>query len=121
MNNLFFKYLNWILKTDKNKPEIPRNSLFMTNRWLSMTSKPIAQIVNSTTNKWNIDDESITSKILHCIIPKNNKKINYIKKSSQEDEENIDNLENICNSMNLSKREIKMYEKTLEDLGLINK
>lgn len=121
MTNLFFKYLNWILKVDKNKPEYQKVSTFMVNRWLSMTTKSIAQIVNSTTNRWRFEDQDNTITILHGLVPKYNKKIDYIKKASTELEEEPENFENLCFCMEISKKELRDYDLMLEELGLINK
>lgn len=125
MKNIFFPYLQWILKSNTNKPEIPKNIGFLSNRWLSMASKPIAQIVNCTSNRWNncqnvFDDETI-SKFYRILIPKFAKKIEYIKKSPKEDEETNENIEFYSNLMELSKKEIEQYQKTLEELQLTSK
>lgn len=121
MNNLFFKYLNWILKVDKEKPDIQKTNVYMTNRWLSMASKPICQIVNSTSNRWNILDDEIISKFFHCVIPKHQKRIQYIKKSSQENEDEIENVDNLCSAMEISRKELQQYHETLAELKLVNK
>jgi hypothetical protein len=125
MKNIFFPYLQWILKSSSSKPEIPKNVGFLSNRWLSMASKPIAQIVNSTSNRWNncqfsFDDET-NSKIYRTLIPKFARKINYIKKSPKEDEEMNENIEFYSNLMELSRKEIEEYQKTLEELNLTPK
>lgn len=90
-----------------------------------MASKPIAQIINSTSNKWNncqtsFDDDT-NSKIYRILIPKFTKKIEYIKKSPKEDDEINENIEFYSNLMELSKKEIEEYQKTLEELNLLPK
>ena len=125
MKNTFFPYLQWVLKINKEKPEIPKYSTFLCNRWLSMASKPIAHIVNLTTNKWaynqNIFDEETISKFFRILIPKYAKKIEYIKKSPKEDEDMNENIDFYANSMELSKKEIEQYQKTLDELNLVSK
>jgi len=121
VKNIFFPFLNWILKIDSKKPEIPKNISYMTNRWLSMTSKPIAQIVNMTTNKWNISDEEFLAKFYYKVIPKHTKKIQYIKKSNKGVEESDPNLDNLCSVMEISRKELEMYNNTLEELNLLPK
>ena len=83
MRGSFFKTLLWIIKQEKQKPEIPKFFGFMANRWLSMATKSNAQIVNLTTNRWNyhsIFEEETLAKFYHAVIPKHFKKIEYIKK-----------------------------------------
>ena len=118
MKNDFFKYLNYILKSDKKKPENLQFSSYMTNRWLSMASNPIAKIVNSTTNRWNISDCDFLTSFLIKILPKHTKRIEYIKKAPKESEEAMENVEYLSNCLELSRKEIELYQKTLEELNL---
>ena len=125
MKSNFFEYLNKILRKTKDSVETPKNSTFLTNRWLSMASKPIAQIVNVTSNRWincrnSFEDDTFT-KIFINLIPKYNKRVEYIKKSSKSADEEMENLEYISNSMELSKKEIESYHKMLEELNLPSK
>jgi hypothetical protein len=121
MKNEFFKYLNYILKTDKKKPENLHFSSYMINRWLSMTSKPIAKIVNSTTNRWNTSDYEFLTDFLIKILPKHSKRIEYIKKTPKDIEETSENVEFLSNCLELSRKELEMYQKTLEELNLTHK
>ena len=121
MKNNIFKFLNWILKIDKNKPDEFGNSIFMVNRWLSMASKPIAKIVNSTTNRWNFQDQNVNLSILHSLVPKYGKRIEYIKKAASESEDDIENLDNLAASMEMSRKELEMYFKSLEEMNLSTK
>lgn len=121
----FFPYLNYILKKEKKAPDIPKYCSFMSNRWLSMASNSIAQIVNVTSNRWSnfresFDDEIIT-KFYFSVIPKHFKRIEYIKKSTRHDEDSVENIEYLSNSMELSRKEIEKYHKTLEELNLLPK
>jgi hypothetical protein len=116
MKNNLFNVLGWILKTEKNKPEIPMYIGYLSNRWLSMASKPIAQIVNSTFNRWNTNDVNYYASSLRCLLPKYGKHIKYIKKPQIEDDEN--DFENDSQLMEISTREIEMYNKTIEELNI---
>lgn len=121
MKNIFFDYLSWVTKSTDKKPELPQNILFMSNRWLSMASKSIAQIVNMTTNKWNITNTEIISNFYRCVIPKHTKRIEYIKKPNKEIEEDEDNIEYMSSLLEISKKELENYNNTLAELGLLNK
>jgi hypothetical protein len=119
MKNNLFKVLNWILKSENEKPELPLYIGYLCNRWLSMASKPIAQIINITFNRWNTSDTQYYATSLRCLLPKYKKHINYIKKSIQnESETDNDSIENFSQVMELSVREIEMYHKTLAELGI---
>lgn len=143
MTNVFFKYLNWILKVDRktSSSSLDKNetiwlrekgkkatwvdynvSVFMTNRWLSMASKPIAQIINMTTNRWVNGDIDMFSKFLHCVTPRYSKRIEYIKKNNEESNHYAaENADCTCHAMEISSRELEEYNKTLAELNLITK
>jgi hypothetical protein len=115
-----FSYLDWVLK--KNRKDLDHENLpypFIVNRWLSMADPSIAQIVNATTNRWITEDglakDSLSmAKFMRTILPKFIKKISYIKKPTNE-KDTID-CGNYAQSMQLSRREIEIYEKTLAEL-----
>ena len=119
-NNDLFGYLDWILKkrgTEPSEQSVPYP--FLVNRWLSMADPVIAQIVNATTNKWISEDGIATDglmmgKFYKIILPKFTRKINYIKKAIKE-KDHEDSI-NIAQSMQLSVREIEIYEKTLAEI-----
>lgn len=119
-NNDLFGYLDWILKkrgTEPSEQNVPYS--FLVNRWLSMADPVIAQIVNATTNKWISEDGIATDglmmgKFYKIILPKFTRKINYIKKAIKE-KDHEDSI-NIAQSMQLSVREIEIYEKTLAEI-----
>lgn len=119
MKNNLFKVLNWILKSENEKPEIPPYIGYLCNRWLSMASKPIAQIVNATFNRWNTNDTNYYTSSLRCLLPKYKKHINYIKKPIQNDSDSEgDTIENFSQVMELSVREIELYNETLAELEI---
>lgn len=118
-NNTLFDTLNWILKKSK-KPETLFESNFMLNRWLSMTDKETADIVNSTGNRWikTLKDLKI-AKFYYTILPKNNKRISYIKKKTKEENDNSYKI--IADNMELSTKDIIFLENALEDLNKVSK
>lgn len=119
MKNNLFKILNWILKSENEKPEFSPYIGYLCNRWLSMASKPIAQIINATFNRWNTSDTNYYASSLRCLLPKYKKHIQYIKKPTQnEADAEDDSIENFSQVMELSVREIEMYHKTLAELGI---
>lgn len=115
-NKNIFDVLNWILKSKKELPENSFQSNFILNRWLSMTSPEIAQIVNVTGNRWskNIKDFSVLN-FYHSVLPKFTKKIQYIKKS-QKNIEN-ENLKMLAENMEISTKDVLFLEKSLEEMN----
>lgn len=119
-NTDLFSYLDWILK--KTRMDLDNERLpfpFIVNRWLSMSDPNVAQIVNATTNRWIIaeglaKDSLSMAKFMRTILPKFTKRISYIKKSATEKE--ISDSSILARSMEVSKREIEIYEKTLAEL-----
>lgn len=121
-NDDLFEYLDWILKKTPTEPvEKTVPYPFLTNRWLSMANPNIATIVNFTTNRWICSKNEFWSdgvnfgRYFNCILPKITKKINYIKKSSKETSH--EDYSNIANALQISIREVEMYEKTLAELN----
>lgn len=115
-NKNLFDILNWILKSKKDLPENTFQSNFILNRWLSMASPEIAQIVNVTGNRWskNIKDFSMLN-FYHSVLPKFTKKIQYIKKG-QKNIEN-ENLKMLAENMEISTKDVLFLEKSLEEMN----
>jgi hypothetical protein len=119
-NDSLFDCLNWILKkTVKDLSSIQLPSSFMVNRWLSMVDPSTSQIVNATTNRWinkseSYKDSLFLSQFYRALLPKYNGKINYIKKKQKEvlDREDL----NLSNQMQMSQREIDLYNQTLDEI-----
>jgi hypothetical protein len=115
INNNLFDTLNWILKKNK-KPQNKFESNFMLNRWLSMSNNQIAQIINSTGNRWiKVLKDFQISKFYYIILPKNNDRISYIKKKTKQ--ENDKDYKIIAENMELSTKDIVFLENALEDLN----
>ena len=84
-----------------------------------MVDPVIAQIVNQTTNRWiKVSDissnKTFLSRFYRNVLPKMFKKYSYIKKS-QEKKETDEHL-NFARVLEISSREIEMYEKTLAEI-----
>lgn len=120
-NDNLFDCLNWILrKTIKDLSLLQLPSSFIISRWLTMVDPSITQIVNSTTNRWinkselYRDSESL-AKFYRLLLPRYNCKINYIKKT-QKDTNTQDSNTNLNKQMEISQRELDLYNQTLDEI-----
>ena len=112
-----FDFLNTIIFDKNNEITIEENdfNLYMVNRWLSMYSPDMANVINETSNKYGqtlaIKEDQF--KFLLNMLPKQRKKhIAYIKKikeSKSTKEEAIDITALIAKKMEISKREVEDY------------
>lgn len=88
---------------------------YMVQRWISMYSPPLAQIVNQTTNRYyqGYVDNQMWYDTLFTVLPKVPfRKINYVKKekvSKKKVEDNSESIAFLANVSNLSIREITDY------------
>jgi hypothetical protein len=123
MSDSIFDVINWILKKPKTKINIQENvSTYLINRWLSMVGPDHSNIINETLNRWYYNnsiytDTEIVSNLYRLILPKNIKKINYIKKN-KEKKQKIN--QNVCfehTQREISKREVDQQKKLLEELN----
>jgi len=108
-----FDFLNCILYTKQKKSLNCENSNtyspFMINRWCSFYSNNINNIINLTTNKFTNFTKEEHFKFLKNFLPKVPfRKISYVKKKVQDDEQNP-NLEMLAKNLEISKREINHY------------
>ena len=116
-NTDIFAYLDWILKKRGKEPS--KEALpypYMGNRWLSMSDPMIAQIINTTVNRWIVTDGVCTNGIVlgrffRIILPKITKRFSYFKKATKEKDQ--EDYTNVASAMQISIREIENYEKTL--------
>lgn len=112
-----FDYLNTILFDKSNEISIEENdfNLYMVNRWLSMYSPDMANVINETSNKYGqtLAVKEDQFKFLLNMLPKQRKKhIGYIKKKKEiksTKEEAIDMVTLIAKKMEISKREVENY------------
>lgn len=102
---IFDKSKTSIVSIDDEKEFSP----FMTNRWISMYSPELANLINETTNRYSSVFEGKREMydffvgILPQVPPK---RIGYIKKSTKEKKE-TDNTELIARAQQMSQREVK--------------
>ena len=119
-DNKLFDFINYIFKNNKQEPTEYKVPVFLVNRWVSMANPLFAKIVNLTTNKWCAQGQDFDIKVFYkTVLPQHKNKIFYIKKKDKEKENICD--ENLANIMECSQREILLYNKTLEELNIINK
>ena len=90
---------------------------YMMCRWLSMHSPRVASLINDTVNWLHpiIGNKQDSYKLLNNIIPfQPFKRIHYIKKSKREKQESYEQtVETIAASLEISKREVNCYIKSL--------
>jgi Mg/Co/Ni transporter MgtE len=122
MEETIFNFIDSVLFNKKklntiNEGETQFN-LYMLNRWSSMYSADIAQIINETTNLYGKTFSSKQEQYEFALnlLPKVKKKrINYIKKNKEEKTEPDIQVKFIANAMELSQREILEYISILEN------
>jgi len=124
MEDTIFNFIDSVLFTKRklntiNESETQFN-MYMANRWCSMYSSDIAEIINETTNiyRHTFSTKQEQYEFALNILPKVKKKrIQYIKKQKEDKAEEDTNLIYIANAMELSQREIKDYLTILENEG----
>jgi hypothetical protein len=124
MDDTIFNFIDSVLFTKKklntiNEGETQFN-LYMLNRWCSMYSSDIAQILNETTNKYGKLFQTKQEQydfILNMLPRVKKKRLNYIKKVKEEPKKEDTELALIAKAMEMSKRELEENIKFLETLG----
>jgi hypothetical protein len=118
-NDDLFVCLNWILKKTNNSINLSgQPSIFLLNRWLSMSDPNLVLIINNTFNRW-IKSSSISKETEMCkkfyriLMPKTFKNFKYIKKNQESEKKE----EDIYSNLEISKREIELYNNTLDFLS----
>jgi len=116
MEDTIFNYIDSVLftkeKLNKLNEDETQFNLYMLNRWCSMYSADMAQIINETTNR---QKESFTLKqeqynFIFNLLPKvKKKKINYIKKIKSEEKKEDENIPIVAKFLEISQREAKEY------------
>lgn len=121
MNNKLFDVLNWILKKKSNISDFDDVSCYIVNRWLTMASNDFCNIINLTSNRWLTKNKDIPYfNFYKAILPKHNRKIDYIKKTKIEDVD-ISEIKNLAENKEVSIKEIIFLEKQLEEFKSISK
>jgi hypothetical protein len=119
-NNNLFDTLNWILKKNGKEPDNLLDSNFILNRWLSMVSPEMAQIINTTGNRWNKSIIKLPmAKFYKLVLPKCFSKISYTKKKLKDKE--AENYKEMTNSLEISSRELNFFENALEEINNCSK
>lgn len=120
-----FPVINFILKKNKKMDQnIKKPSTFILNRWLSMSTKSNANVINETLNKWSsssllYSDFSFVSKFLETLLEKHTARLGYIKKNKTKIKNiNLDDNENVIREC--SKREVLLQKKLIEELNKKN-
>lgn len=119
-NDNLFECLDWILKkTLKDPSTIQMPSSFIVNRWLSMADSSFAQIVNATSNRWlNKTDlyknSLFVAQLYRIILPKYTGRLSYIKKKQKESTQIEES--NFHTQLEMSQREIDLYNQTLDEM-----
>lgn len=114
-----FDYLNKVLFKTKgpdtsNIQESEEFVPFMIQRWSSMHSPEIANLINETSNRhWSaLSDKEMWFNYMHGVIPNCRfKRISYIKKKKDTEEKtkNKDNVNKVANNLEISSREVNQY------------
>lgn len=117
-----FPVINFILKKNKKLDEnINYPSTFILNRWLSMSTRSNALVINETLNKWAsissmYSDFPFVYKFFETLLEKYTSKIFYFKKNKNKNKStNTDDNENVLREC--SKREIFLEKKLIEELN----
>lgn len=112
-----FDCLNDILFTKRGKllqnvDDEPNFNQYMINRWTSMYSPQMAQLVNNTVN-WLygvFETKQQYYQFVSKVFPRvQRKRIHYVKKAKPQDKPELENVELLAKRMQLSTREIQMY------------
>lgn len=112
-----FNFINDILCYKKgdlldNVADESNYNSYMVNRWLSMYSPNVADLVNYTTNRYYsvFDTKQSHYKFLTRVVPHSKiYRINYIKKTSKHNSEDTQTIAKLANHLELSQREIRYY------------
>ena len=118
-----FDFLNTIIFDKNNEITIEENdfNLYMVNRWLSMYSPDMANVINETSNKYGqtlaIKEDQF--KFLLNMLPKQRRKhIMYIKKKKedkQKKDNEVDFVTLIATKLEISKREIEVSQNDIDE------
>ena len=116
MEETIFNYIDSVIftkqKLNKLNEDETQFNLYMLNRWCSMYSPDMVQIINETTNRYK---EVFSLKqdqynyILNILPKVKRKRIDYIKKIKTEEKEKDENIPIIAKTLEISEREVKEY------------
>jgi len=112
INDILYKKRGDLLSNVDNEQGF---NLYMLNRWLTMYSTSVANIVNLTTNKYYsiFDTKKDQYNFMLRMIPKGKfRRINYIKKKSKTPNDTKEVIKQLAINLELSEREINYYVST---------
>lgn len=114
-NITVFDYLKDILVDKTGNLPLENYVPFLINRWLSFINPQIAEAINQANTKLVIEDKLLHYKLMLSLFPKLKylPKINYLKKSKQEQIEEDKNDLLIAQALELSKREVLLFRSLL--------
>lgn len=112
-----FEYLNKILFKTKTPDtstinEVKEFQPFLIQRWCSMYSPQVSNLVNQTSNRvWPVlENNAMWFNYLHGIIPNSKfKRVTYIKKQKDKDNTNKQAIKVVANHLEISAREVNQY------------
>lgn len=112
MSDNIFTYINSILYksklSEKIQPTTTEYNQYSINRWLSMYSPDVANIINSTVNVYGsvLEKQEHYELLFNLLNKSKNKKINYFKKSKKDNKDESD-IKEYCDMYEISEREVK--------------
>ena len=116
MEETIFNYIDSVIftkqKLNKLNEDETQFNLYMLNRWCSMYSPDMVQIINETTNRYKeiFSLKQDQYNYIFNILPKvKRQRINYIKKTKTEEVEKDENIPLIAKTLEISEREVKEY------------
>jgi len=107
MDDIFFKKPEYVIQTDDQFDP------YMVQRWISMHNPTYAHFINEIFNKRHeaFEDSQMLYDFLKLMFPKKHMGFpKYIKKETKsEPSKNVSVIEDLATSMQISKREVKMF------------
>lgn len=124
MDDTIFNYIDSVLFNKRklntlNEGETQFN-LYMVNRWCSMYSADIAQIINETSNKKeksSLNKQEQYEFVYNLLPSRKKKKIEYIKKIKEDKPNDNTDLKYLAKALELSERELHKYIELLNEIS----
>lgn len=122
MEETIFNFIDSVLFNKRKLNSINEGetqfNLYMVNRWCSMYSPDISQIINETANRYSqtfLNKQEQYDFIFNLYPKVKKRRIEYFKKNKERDKEEKEDDEDIllAKSMELSVREIKLYKELI--------
>ena len=106
-----FDYLKDILVDKKGNLPLDAYAPYLVTRWLSFLNPTVASFVNEVNTQVLLEDKELHYKTMITLFPKMKfaPKINYIKKTKEEESEKDSRVSILANNYEISEREILSY------------